>query len=467
MGNTAARPRLKREMSGFGGMIITLSGLSPSIGVFIAAPVIIQQSGSFVVGACLLALCLGCIVSGVYAELGSAFPHAGGDYVLIGNTLGPTARFAVLSSALFGTPVAMALSALGVADFLKVIFPSVQALPCAMICILTVTGLAALSVRMNAWITGAFLLVELAALIATAVIGFRNPHHDLIQAMIHPVMASPTGGQQPTPILAMVLAGSAALYALNGYGSAVSFGEEVKGARRKLVWIIYGALFLGGATIVPPLMGVVVGAPDLARLSASPTPLQDFIVGVGGQTLANLISLGVAIAILNAMIAIALTGGRILYSAARENALHGGLNSALSTVHHDFGSPWIATLTIGVFGLVLCFVPLSILVMINGAGTTFVYGLLSLGVIMGRRTGSTARSQSPMPWHPVGPVIVILTAVGLLIVALTDPVAGRPGVLATLSLLSVGALYYQRVVRRSNAWAHHDPEEEALPVSAE
>lgn len=459
--------KLKREMSPFGGLVITLTNLSPSIAVFIAAPVVIQQSGSFVIVACLLAILLGCVVSGVYAELGSAFPHAGGDYVLVGNTLGPTARFACLAMGLVGTAVALALSALGVADFLKVAAPAVEPIPCAMVCIVLVTAMAALSVRMNAWITGLFLLIEVATLIATAVLGFGHPRNDLLEAMIHPVMAAPRGGLQATPLIAMALAGSAAIYTLNGYASAVFFSEEVVGARRKLVWIIYGALLLGGATIVPPLMGVVVGAPDLARLSASATPLQDFIVAVGGQGIAALISVGVAVAIFNAMIAIALIGGRILYAAARENAWHPRLNDALATVHHDFGSPWIATLVVGAGGLALCLLPLPVLVMINGSGAAVGYGLVSLGLIAGRRTGATASSRSVMPLHPIGPIMVILTALGLVGAALTDPVSGRPGVFVSLGVMTVGALYYRLVVRRSDAWAHHDPDEEELVISAE
>jgi amino acid transporter len=454
-------------MSGLGGVIITLTGLSPSIGVFVTAPVIIQQSGTFVIAACLLAVLLGGIVSGVYAELGSAFPHAGGDYVLIGNTLGPTARFASLAVSLVAIPVVLALSALGVADFLKVVVPAVEPVPCAVVCVMLTTAMAALSLRLNAWITGMFLSVEIMALIATGALGFLHPHNDLIQAVIHPVMASPRGVLQSTPLLAMALAGSAAIYTLYGFGAAVSLGEEVVGARTKLVWIIYGALLLGGATIIPPLAGVVVGAPDLVELSASPTPLQDFIVAVGGQTIASLISVGVAIAIFNAMIAMALIGGRILYAAARENAWHGRLNGALSTVHHTYGSPWVATLTIGAAGLVLCLVPLPVLVMIAGSGATFLYGLLAVGLIAGRRNGVTSGSQSIMPWHPMGPILIILVALGLLAVALTDEAAGRPGVMVTLGVLVVGALYYRLVVRHSSAWAHSEPDEEEVRIVAE
>ena len=462
----AGPTKLKREMSGFGGMIITLTGLSPSIGVFIAAPVIIQQSGSFVVAACVMAVLLGLVVSGVYAELGSAFPNAGGDYVLIGETLGPTLRFASLASMMLGFPVGMALSALGIADFLRVIAPAIQPVPCALICIALVTALAALSVKMNAWITGLFLVAEIAAMIATALLGFLHPHRDLLQALIHPMVAASGGGLKPTPLLAMGVAGSAAVYALNGYGSAVMFGEEVVGARRKMIWMIYGALLLGAATIIPPLAGVVVGARDLARLSASPSPLQDFVLEAGGPRIAALISLGVALAVFNAMIAIALMGGRVVYAAAREKSWRPGLNAVLSKVHPRYGSPWVATMVVGAVSLALAFLPLSVLVLMSGSAMSIVYGLLALGVIVGRRTGSTEKSHSRMPWHPVGPGIVVLAAIAVLAAALADKGSGRPAAMVSLGVMTVGALYYRLVVRRAGAWSHHEPDEEQALASA-
>jgi amino acid transporter len=454
--------RLKREMSGFGGMVITLTGLSPSIGVFIAAPVIIQQSGSFAIMACLLAMLLGVVVAGLYAELGSAIPHAGGDYVMIGAALGPFARFAVISSVLVGCPVGLALSGLGVADFLKSIWPGVATVPAALATAIAATALGALSVRMNAWITGCFLVLELLAMVATGVLGALHPHHDLFQVIAHPVMAAPRGGLRSTPLLAMAVSGVAALYALNGYGTAVSFGEEVVGARHKMFWMIFGALGLGGLTIIPPLMGVIVGAKDLGRLSASATPLQDFILETGGPGLAAAISLSVALAIFNAMIAIVLSGGRVLYSAARENAWTPRLNRTLSNVHPRFGSPWAASLTVGGGGLLLCLLPLPVLVMINGSGTSVIYGLLAMAVIAGRRNGATARSQARMPWHPIGPVIVILAAIGLVFAGLADNGPGRTGVLVTLGIMSMGSLYYWLVARRSALWSHHEPEEEEV-----
>jgi amino acid transporter len=450
-------------MSGFGGLIITLTALSPSVGVFVAAPVIIQQSGSFVVVACALAVLLGLVVSGVYAELGSAFPHAGGDYVLIGNTLGPVARFAALAIMIVGFPAGAALSSLGIADFLKLVVPGVEPVSCAIACIVVVTAIAMFSVRMNAWVTGILLAIGMVALVLTGALGFLRPHQDLVQVLLlHPVMAGPHGRAEPTTLLAMGVAGTGAVYALNGYGSAVVFGEEVVGARRKMIWMIYGALGLGALTIIPPLMGVIAGTRDLAKLSASPTPLQDFILASGGPKIAALISAAVALAIFNTVIAVILSGGRVIYAAARENSWHTDINAALSKVHARAGSPWAATLTLGIVSAILCFFPISVLVMINGSGMAVGYSLLALGVIAGRRSGATAKSQAKMPWHPLGPCIVVLVGIVLMATALADNGLPRAGAVVTVGVMAAGALYYLLVVRRAGVWAHHEPDEEEV-----
>jgi amino acid transporter len=457
----AAPHKLKREMSGFGGLVITLSGLSPSIGVYLAGSDIIHGAGSWVIPACCLAVLLGLVVSGVYAELGSAFPHAGGDYTLIGKTLGPTMAIATLVGSLTGLPIALALSGLGVAEYLRVVWPGLGALPVALACVAAVTVLAALSIRMNAWVTGLFLVIEVLSLAVTAWLGLAHPHRDLLMVAVHPMMAGVRGGLVSVPLVMMGVAGAGAVYAFNGYGSAVSFGEEVVGARSKMAWMIFGALGLAALTILPPLASVIVGARDLAEISAAPSPVSAFIREAASPGIAAAVSLGVAIAIFNAMIATALIGGRTLYACSRDQLWHPAANRAFASVHPGFGSPWVATLVLGAGGLALCTVPIATLIMINGNGAAINYALLAVGVILGRRSGSTRETRSRMPWHPVGPIVVILAVLGIVVAELYDTGSGRTGLLVTALFLGAGALYYNLIARRRGAWAHVDPDEEA------
>ncbi len=451
---------LERDMSRFGGLLITLSCLSPSIGVFIVGSDTVRQVGNGVFLAFLAAVVLGVAMSCVYAELGSAFPHTGGEYTMVGRVLGPTAAFAILGVNLVGFCLAPALSGLGIAEYLRAVAPGVQVLPTAIVCVVAVTLIGVLNIKLNAKITGLFLAAEMASLVATAALGFAHPHRSLAQGALHPMIAAAYGGLQPVPIGLLGLAASSAIYAFNGYGAVVLLGEEIKNARHGVVAVVFWALGLAALTELLPVLGVIVGAPDLGRLAASAAPIPDFIRQAGGPVLANVISLGVALAIFNAMIAVALVGGRQLYGSARDGVFPGAVGHALTRLHPRFGSPWVATLALGAIGTACCFAPLRVLVLILANGNVALYASLCLAVMVGRRTGATARTLYRMPLYPSAPLLALLALAGVVWADLSDRDTGRPGLVATLVVLAAGAAYYRLALKRSDRWGHREPDAE-------
>ena len=92
--------------------------------------------------------------------------------------------------------------------------------------ILSTTALGILHIRTNAWVTGLFLLVELIALVAISVLGFWNIKRPLLEIAAHPVFLD-NGVLHPAPLAIIGLATSVAIFAYNGYGSAVYFAEEM------------------------------------------------------------------------------------------------------------------------------------------------------------------------------------------------------------------------------------------------
>jgi amino acid transporter len=267
---------------------------------------------------------------------------------------------------------------------------------------------------------------------------------------------------RPVPMMMMGVSASAGIYAFNGYGGVVYFGEEIRNARHSLAGVVYGALAIAAVAELVPMLGVIGGTHDLARLARSATPLPDFILAHGGPVLARVLSLGVALAIFNAMIAIALCGSRQLFATARDRCWPGWACHALERIHPRFGSPYIATLVFGAITLLLCLVPLNLLVLVNGNGNVAMYACLSLAAIAGRRHGVTAHSQARMRFYPAAPLCVLLALAGVVWADLLDPVAGRIGLLVTLSVLLTGAAYYQLHLRRSPDWAFRPPADDAL-----
>ncbi len=442
----ASGPRLQRSMSGFGALLITLSCLSPSIGVFIVGSDVIKQAGTGAFACFVAAAVLGLAMAAVYGELASAFPETGGEYTILGRALGPAWGVAVLCLNLLGFSIAQALSGFGVATYLGAVWPGLPIAPTAGLLVLVVTATAVLNIRVNAAVTGAFLAVELAALVLLTLLGFAHLHRGPAAALLHPTVA--VAGGLAAPGLAVLGAATAgAIYAFNGYGAVVFLGEELQEAPKRIAGVVFLALGLAVVTELAPLAAVLLGAPDLRALLSAASPIPAAITSLGGPLISRAMSLAVALAILNAMIAVALMAGRQLYSTGRDGLWPSMASRALGRIHPRFGSPWVATLVMGAAALVACFADPHVLVLILGNGNVAIYAGLCLAVLAGRRSGATAHAGFRMPLFPIPPLFGLVFLAGVVGFDLVDP-AGRRGLAATVATIATALVYYGAVLRR-------------------
>jgi amino acid transporter len=440
-------------MHGLGALLITLSGLSPSIGVFIVGSDTIRHAGTSVFLCFAAAAILGLAMALVYGELASAFPDTGGEYTILSQTLGPAWGTAALGLNLLGFVLAQPLSGLGVATYLSAVAPGLPAIPTAVVLVTACTLMSVLNIRINALVTGAFLAVELLALGAVAALGLTHPHRSLAAAVLHPVMLGGHGGFAPVGLALAGASTAGAIYAFNGYGSAVFFGEELHDAPKRIAGVIILSLLIAIVTELPPLLGVLVGAPDLHVLLSAADPIPAFVAAVAGVVPARVISLGVALAIFNTMIAVALSAGRQLYSTGRDGLWPKAANRALAAIHPRFGSPWIASLIMGAAALAGCFIDPKVLVLILGNGSVAIYTALCLATLVGRRSGATRHGVYRMPLFPVAPVLALVALSAVVWFDLHDA-AGFQGLAATAATAGAAALYAVFVLRRKRSWVH-------------
>ena len=441
-----------------GVLFLTLSAATPASSFFVIVPDVLRQAGTGALWAMGGAALVAAAVAQVYAELASAFPYAGGEYAMTARVLGPAAGFAMLAvnaaNALLGT----AVLALGVAGQLGAAFGSASAVPVAIACVALATGLGVLNVRTSAWVTGAFLLVELAALAAVAALGFGHPARGAATFLSAPLAPAP-GGLGPVGLGGLGSATAVALFAYDGYGSAVYFAEELKEPRRRVARAVTWALGLVVLTELVPLVGVLLGAPDLpAVLRDGPAAL---VAARAGTIAGRVLAAAVALAIFNAVIALLLLCARQLYGAARDGAWPAGLSAGLAKVHARFRSPWAATLAAGGLASALCLVPLPLLVLLTGTGVTVIYAGLCVVLAVGRRTGRTAAAVHRallFPWA-TGPAFAALAAV--LALDAWESGDGRTSLLVTGGLAGAGALWgHSR--GRSGRWRPQGPPDERL-----
>ena len=449
---------LQRSMKVLGALILTLSAATPASSVFVIVPDVLSQAGTGALIAMGLAALIAVCVAQVYAELGSAFPLAGGEYAMVGRTLGPWAGFAVLGLNLANSLLATAVFALGVGPYLAAAGVAVAPRDLALGVVAGATLLSVLNIRTNALITGLFVAVEIVSLAVLAWLGFAGPERALPDVLTHPVVFS--GGVQAASTPAMIgLAVAVAIFAYDGYGSAVYFGEELHQPRKGIARAILWALAITVAAEVIPLAAAILGAPDLNALLGSDSGLVDFIGVRGGETLKRVISLGIALAIINAIIAMLLLTARQLFATGRDEAWPGPVNAALVRIHPRLRSPWVATLAAGGLAAGLCFVDLKLLLIATGTGTAVIYAALCVAALSGRRTGVTDHGHHRMPLFPWVPLVTLIALGGVIYADWIDPNEGRPGLLIAMATATAFALYYALAVRGRGRWRLRGPQD--------
>ena len=447
----------KRSLGVSGILFLTLSATTPASSVWVIVPEMLQVAGSGALIAMLLAAIVCVATAFVYAELSSAFPVAGGEYVMVGRTLGPLAGFVMLAINLVNNLLFPAVIGLGLSDVLSGVVPGLPVIPTAIAMVALSTLAAVLHIRLNAWITGVFLLVELLALAIIVVLGMAEPVRSLFDA---PLMAAEAGLAPVTPV-SIGLATTAAIFAMNGYGLAVYFGEEMHEAASKIAHVVLVAAGLTIAVELLPLVAAIAGAPDLHRLFTEADPFGWFARVRGGDWLADALAVAIALAILNAAIAGILAYARFFYSTGRDAIWGKLLDPWVTSIHPRLGSPWIATLAVGAVSCAACFVPLRLLLVLSGAGIAITYLGIALAAIVGRRTGATAHAEYRMPWFPAAPIVTIVSLILVFWASWLDTETGRPGLIATAAQMAMAVLYYRLVLRRKGEWVIRDPVEAA------
>jgi amino acid transporter len=452
-------PSLKRSMKMLGALFITLSVITPASSVFVVAPSVVQQAGtgaflSFVAGA------IACLFTAfVYAELASAFPFTGGEYTIVGRILGPLSGFIILGLNLVTLILVITVLALGVSTYLAVLLPGLPVVSTAIATIVLASLFAILNIRTNAVVTGIFLVLEMLALAVLAVLGFGHISRPLGDFLFNPVHLNSANALEPASFGLIGLATSVAIFAYNGYGTAVYLGEETHDAPKHIARAIMWSLFIGVIAEAVPVTAVLLGAPDLKTLFASQNLFSDFIAARGGMTLNNVVSLGIALAIINADIASMCIVARMLFSTGRDHVWPRAVNHALTRIHKTWHSPWIATLVCGVLASAACFIDLNLLLVITGTTIVAIYMSLCIAAIAGRENGKTGHAHYRMPWHPL-PAIAALLIMGYVIYAsYLDPAVGRPSLFVTLGIIVISAGYYLLVLRRRGNWTLRGPED--------
>ena len=448
----------RRSLSGLGVVIFTLSVLSPGVSVFVSGGSILQQAGTGAV----LAFLVGSVVcfcqTTLIAELSAAYPTAGYDYAAIGHAVGDWAGATSFIVGIATAPLFLNTSVVGIAIYLHPFGIPLGDDSVTLAMIASVTLLSLLNVRSNEFVTGAFMLIEGAALLLVAVVGLSHIRPDALQVVLHPVHV--VGGELvPISIGLVGIAVNNASWALAGASQATMFCEDMK-RPRTIGRIIMLSFALTVVLECAPVIGTIAGARDLRAVLATDTPFQTFLAESLPGLALKLVSGAIAIAIFNACLAGIVGIGRNFFAMGRTELFSPPINGALTRLTPRSQAPWVAILVLGITTAAATYLPLSLKVLLLSGNYTILTIFYVWGVLSGRRSGRTGtpRHAYRSPFYPLLPALGGIIVVGELIVLWLDPDAGRWSLFVCSGVWLLAFSYYRLVLlRRPGGWKMRGP----------
>ncbi|MGW2488699.1 APC family permease [Streptomyces sp. NPDC001606] len=447
---TASSPGLKRSIGVVGGTLLTLSCVTPASTLFVIVPDLFSSLGT-ATALCIAIGALLCIpVAFCYSELGTLIPSAGGEYAIVSTLAGRLAGWLAFVMSLLVVMIVPPVIAMGTADYLApVIHLDPSWTGAGVMIAATLAGL--LDLRANAWITGIFLVLEVVAAGVVAVLGFAHPHRGVSSLGMLQV-AGDHAHVDPVTAMMVVSGLAIALFVTQGFSTAVYLSEELENPRRNVARTVLATLVISSVVILVPVAAITLGAGDLKTLTGG--DISSMVIAWSDSAVGTFVSLCVALAIINAGIVMVIQNSRVLFASARDRAWPKPVNTALAKLGR-FGSPWVATLLVGVPGAFLCFVNLDTLYGVTGVAVTGLYLLVAVAALLARRGAHGAKQAWRMPLWPAMPVLLI--AVLLYILVEQDPsyLAWTGGITAVATLYWA---FYLRP-RRETRWLVSLPED--------
>jgi len=228
-----------------------------------------------------------------------------------------------------------------------------------------------------------------------------------------PLISSLFGLEPSIYGLAGVVAGAAIVFfAFIGFDIVATTAEETKNPQRDVPRGILGSLVI--VTVLYMAVSLVVtGMQDYRTIDpADAAPLSTAFAVNGADWMGDVIAVGACIGLVVVAMILMLGQTRVGFAMARDGLLPRGL----ARVHPRFGTPYVFTAITGVaVAAIAGFVPLETLAELVNIGTLFAFMLVSVGVVILRRTRPDLPRAFRVPAAPVVAALAVLMCLYLML----------------------------------------------------
>ncbi|HSO97691.1 MAG TPA: amino acid permease [Solirubrobacteraceae bacterium] len=384
------------------------------------------------------AAAIACLLAGLcYAEFASAVPVAGSAYTFSYASLGELVAWIIGWDLMLELALGAATVASGWSQYLKVVLSSSPwhlNVPSwmygdhhnffAAVIVLVIAGLLCFGIRASSSVNAVIVAVKLAVILLVIIAGLSYVHSKNLHPFIPPSGSKPAPGASSGTTLAQdigispgafgvggIFAGAALVFfAFIGFDVVATSAEESKRPQRDLPIGIFASLLI--CTVLYIAVSLVVTGMVKYNQIDTKAPLASAFIAVHQQTIATIISYG-ALAGLTSVILVLLMGqSRVFFAMSRDGLLPG----VFSQLSKRYATPYRTTLFTGVVVAALTFLlSLKTLAELVNIGTLFAFVLVSLGVIVLRRTRPDLERPFRVPLMPVIPILSVLASFWLML----------------------------------------------------
>lgn len=377
-----------------------------------------------------------------YAEFASTVPVAGSAYTFTYATMGEFMAWIIGWDLILEFTVAAAALATSFSQYLSVILDGtpleipaalrdaetgVVNLPAGLLVlgltVILITGVK-LSSRINQIVTGIKLLVVLAVVVVGVFfikvanwVPFIPPAQGTAGTdegpLLRPLVQTLFGLEPSVFGIGGVVAGAALVFfAFIGFDVVATTAEETRDPQRTMPRGILGALAIVTVLYIAVSL-VITGMRSYQDIDpADGAPLATAFNAVGLPLMGDIIAIGACVGLIVVAMIMFLGQTRVGFAMARDGLLPVGL----AKTHPKFGTPYRLTIIVGIaIALLAAFVPLSELAHLVNIGTLAAFVLVSLGVIVLRRTRPDLPRVFKVPFVPVLPIVAALICVYLML----------------------------------------------------
>ncbi len=432
LGHRLVRTLNALDLTVFGVGVIIGTGIFVLTGVAAKTTAGPAVAVSFVVAAIACGLAALC-----YAEFAATVPVAGSAYTFAYATIGEFPAWIIGWDLTLELTLAAAVVASGWSGYFTSLLRSVGVnlppsiagdtavvnVPAAAI-VLLLTAILIAGIKTSARFNAVMVTIKISVVLLVIVAGLFFLKAENYQPFIPPSQEIATRGGLAAPLIQVLFgvppvafgvfgvftAAALVFFAYIGFDVVATAAEETRDPQRNLPIGILASLGICTFLYVAVSL-VVVGMQPYTELSES-APLADAFLSVGQAWLATVISLG-GIAGLTTVVMILMLGqSRVLFAMCRDSLLPHGL----ARVHQRFHTPYVITVIIGVATATLAaLIPLAAIAQLVNIGTLFAFVVVSIGVVILRRTRPDLPRGFRAPWVPVLPILSVLACLYLML----------------------------------------------------